>query len=348
MLNDVNYKIVPTAELVIGGAYSALYDYDRYRMIRFESAFVPIVEAMKEDGLSLSFFKSYEPSILSKIEVFMKRLWKEDVLYSDHNLLRPPFSTISDGWDSPSEIINCIVDVSEELPNWDTLIEQLKELSCEALQVRSYSDQIGIEEAEEILRKLEGTCISHIELMVKATIQNNFTNYKKFLDKYPALVFVMIHSAQSNAHSEIVLDGTPIRRLLISQVQPLKSENQCGVINMDMLNQPSVKSCSELKNFQGCLNRKVSLRSDGQICNCPSLKKSYGTDLSKLAGIVRSKNFQKTWAINNDLVEVCKTCEFRYVCTGCRAYLETDMSLRKPLKCSYDPAIGVWNDENVE
>ena len=50
MIDNSNYKIVPTCELVIGGAFSALYDYDRYRMIRFESVFVPIVEELASGG----------------------------------------------------------------------------------------------------------------------------------------------------------------------------------------------------------------------------------------------------------------------------------------------------------
>ena len=288
MLNHVNYKIVPTCELVVGGAFSALYDYDRYRMVRFESAFVPIVEKMKKDGLSLAVLENFAPSILNKIEAFINHLWQEDVLYSDHNLLSPPFSMIPSDWDAPNEIINCIVDVSERLPDWDILILQLKELNCEALQIRSYNDQIGSKGANEILQKLEGSCISHIEFMVKAISRNNEADYEKLFDKFPALVLVMLHSANRNFCNEITLDSSPIRRLLISQMQPLVSEKQCGVISMDMLGQPSINSCSEMKNFQGCLNRKVSIRSDGGICNCPSLKNSYGSDLNKLTDIVRS------------------------------------------------------------
>jgi hypothetical protein len=42
---------------------------------------------------------------------------------------------------------------------------------------------------------------------------------------------------------------------------------------------------------------------------------------------------------------VCKDCEFRYICTDCRAYLEDPYNeYSKPLKCGYDPYTGEWSE----
>ncbi len=59
-------------------------------------------------------------------------------------------------------------------------------------------------------------------------------------------------------------------------------------------------------------------------------------------------DFKKYWSLTKDEIEVCKDCEFRYICTDCRAYTEGNKSNRdgldisKPLKCGYDPYIGEW------
>ncbi|HLT42986.1 MAG TPA: hypothetical protein VKZ95_09805, partial [Sphingobacteriaceae bacterium] len=43
------------------------------------------------------------------------------------------------------------------------------------------------------------------------------------------------------------------------------------------------------------------------------------------------------------MVDVCKDCEFRYICQDCRAYLKNSDDLySKPLKCTYNPYEGVW------
>ena len=49
--------------------------------------------------------------------------------------------------------------------------------------------------------------------------------------------------------------------------------------------------------------------------------------------------------IQKDQIAVCKDCEFRYICTDCRAYKEDpEDDYSKPLKCGYDPYTGVWSE----
>lgn len=56
-------------------------------------------------------------------------------------------------------------------------------------------------------------------------------------------------------------------------------------------------------------------------------------------------DFKKYWYIHKDQIEVCKDCEFRYICTDCRAYLEDPDNLySKPLKCGYDPYTCEWEE----
>jgi len=63
-----------------------------------------------------------------------------------------------------------------------------------------------------------------------------------------------------------------------------------------------------------------------------------------LLKIVSEKEFQKMWGITKDKIDVCKVCEFRDICTDCRAFTESaeDQLLSKPLKCGYDPYKGLW------
>lgn len=49
--------------------------------------------------------------------------------------------------------------------------------------------------------------------------------------------------------------------------------------------------------------------------------------------------------ITKDKITGCKDCEFRYICTDCRAYIEEPEDIySKPLKCGYDPNTGEWED----
>jgi SPASM domain peptide maturase of grasp-with-spasm system len=58
-------------------------------------------------------------------------------------------------------------------------------------------------------------------------------------------------------------------------------------------------------------------------------------------------DFKKYWNVTKDMIQVCKDCEFRHICTDCRAYtertyFERDIDLSKPLKCGYNPYTNEW------
>lgn len=66
---------------------------------------------------------------------------------------------------------------------------------------------------------------------------------------------------------------------------------------------------------------------------------------TSLLEVLEKPGFKKLWDLSKDKIHVCKDCEFRYICTDCRAYVEDpDDILSKPLKCGYNPYTGEWSD----
>jgi SPASM domain peptide maturase of grasp-with-spasm system len=64
-----------------------------------------------------------------------------------------------------------------------------------------------------------------------------------------------------------------------------------------------------------------------------------------LAEALAKPGFKKYWDITKDQVAVCKDCEFRYICTDCRAYVENPEDMySKPLKCGYNPYTAEWEE----
>lgn len=74
------------------------------------------------------------------------------------------------------------------------------------------------------------------------------------------------------------------------------------------------------------------------------------TTLEEAIGL---QGFKKYWNLTKDQVEGCKDCEFRYVCTDCRAYTEqthfnqSDLDCSKPLKCGYNPYTTEWEEWSI-
>jgi SPASM domain peptide maturase of grasp-with-spasm system len=102
---------------------------------------------------------------------------------------------------------------------------------------------------------------------------------------------------------------------------------------------------SESRIANNCLNKKVCIDRKGYIKNCLSMKDNYGhIENTLIAEVIQKEDFQKMWQIKKDNIEVCKNCEFRYMCLDCRVYTSDKNNLfSKPQKCTYDPYTTTWN-----
>lgn len=77
---------------------------------------------------------------------------------------------------------------------------------------------------------------------------------------------------------------------------------------------------------------------------------SYGNISDKLLEeTINDFELNSIWQINKDKIKTCKDCEFRYICTDCRAYLEDPANIfSKPLKCGYNPYTLEWSEWDTD
>jgi SPASM domain peptide maturase of grasp-with-spasm system len=96
--------------------------------------------------------------------------------------------------------------------------------------------------------------------------------------------------------------------------------------------------------YNGCLNKKISIDENGEIKNCPSMKKSFGNILkTSIVEVAKKDKFRELWKINKRQIKVCMNCEYRCICTDCRAFLSNPNDLfSKPAKYYYDPYTLKW------
>ena len=100
------------------------------------------------------------------------------------------------------------------------------------------------------------------------------------------------------------------------------------------------------QSHNSCLFKKLHIQLDGSLKNCPSMKESFGNiqDIT-LIEVLEEPSFKKYWNVHKDKINVCKDCEFRYICTDCRAYVKEPQDMfSQPLKCGYNPYSGEWSE----
>lgn len=250
------------------------------------------------------------------------------------------FPDLDLSFDMPSRISNAIIDVgSHSQHDYADLIRQLDRLGCQFIQVRAYITQ-SLSDLRRIFEASENTRIRSLEMLCAFDPDQPIQELKDLLERHKRLHTLVLHGAPRR--ERIPVRGQK-RGLLVLEPERISSHHSCGVVERAQFT-ALLPAFTEALHFNSCLNRKIAVDEQGSIRNCPSLGSSFGSaDRVPLATVAEDPAFQRVWQVTKDQVEVCRDCEFRYVCTDCRAFTVGDHALGKPAKCAYDPYRATWD-----
>lgn len=150
-------------------------------------------------------------------------------------------------------------------------------------------------------------------------------------------------------HNEPFKVENNFRFELLFTPQNLKISS-CGKVSIEYFD-TNITKVLEAINHNSCLNKKIGIDAKGNIKNCPAMPQSFGNiNEITLEEALLHQDFKKYWNLTKEGITVCKDCEFRNVCTDCRAFTEqthineAGLDVSKPLKCGYDPYTNQWSD----
>lgn len=298
--------------------------------IKIENCFENLIQQFDDDE-DKETFRSYINFLDEKEFIFIDDT-KIDIL-TNINL---------EEFDLPCIISNSIIDYdySYKIELLDGVIEQLDELRCQAIELRFFklkSKKI----VSQILKKFKDTGIRSISIVMP---------FLKGMDKkYFESISINQPRVREISLFEVFDDDLDFLKNSIYPVYLLEDDivnvKKCGYIS-DKSFYINIQNFTESKKHNSCLNRKLSIDAKGEVRNCPSMSQSFGNvkDTTLEEALCHS-DFKKYWNITKDQIEVCKDCEFRHICTDCRAYIEQpDNQYSKPLKCGYNPYTNVWEE----
>jgi SPASM domain peptide maturase of grasp-with-spasm system len=260
------------------------------------------------------------------------------------------FPALNMNWESSSLISNAIVDIDDSsVYDFGVITPRLIEAGCRHIQIRFYRTATA-DELRALCTALDGSLIRSLEIIVKYTPEIDDSFFEEMINSCKRIKSIFIHSAPETRLYQLVGKdvgyGANMGNILFT-TQCIDSNKCCGMINP--LNfSVNLLLFTESQQYNSCLNRKVGIDVDGSIKNCPSSAKVYGNIYKdSLVALLESQpSFQDSWHVKKDLVDVCKVCEHRYVCTDCRVFTEDKGNeFSKPAKCTYDPYTATWSGE---
>jgi len=242
--------------------------------------------------------------------------------------------------DSNIQEYNLICENHEFILN-DNLLENL---NIFAIHLR-IDKKINIEETSQILDKLiQNDSLNFVSICADYNENIAVEDMKILGYKYPILGCLYLYSSpktETKAYEEVTIEYNYGKYF---------GFKNCGSISSKFF-RCNNKLFAESLHHNSCLNRKISIDKNGNIRNCPSMPESFGNIKDTTLEEALSKSgFKKYWNITKNQIEVCKDCEFRYICTDCRAYTERThtneegLDISKPLKCGYNPYTAEWEE----
>lgn len=291
-------------------------------------------------------YREYGKENTTILNEYFEFLFAKDIIFlcsSEEEVQR--FPALSMEWDYPATITNAIVDVSAASKHpWQKILRSLDDLNCPYLQVRCYSGFTLQQAEKEILTYLNETesVLVNIELFLPYQEGLTEKQYRDFLSAQKRVSMLVVHGAPFK--KEVSIKKGNLATLYFTP-ELFENNTCCGVVHRQYFS-ANMNHFTESLQYNSCLNRKISIDENGFIKNCPSLNKHFGNIRTvSLPAALNKPGFKALWNITKNEIDTCKTCEFRNICTDCRAFVQVPDNLySKPLKCGYDPETCTWSN----
>lgn len=254
-----------------------------------------------------------------------EKLWLNYLIEKEYCFFIPQefkdaFPKINFKWTTPSLISNTIIDLGKATSRFDFKI--LEELNCKHLLIRieNYDDLNALYSL--LKKKIGTTTFKSIDLHIRKKSGTNYLSFKKRIKK--EITQIMDISFYNKKRDDIPSFFSPF-----------------FLIN--------INTFSESLRFNSYYNRKLYIDKDGNIKNgiekeCIFSNINQNIDLKK---IVLSPNYRNIWSINKDKIDICKDCEFRYMCIDNRIPIKRDNETYYfEEECPYNPYISKWKGDN--
>ncbi|MCC7050253.1 MAG: grasp-with-spasm system SPASM domain peptide maturase [Bacteroidia bacterium] len=340
--NDKYFKVYACCKLVKGIKRSGICDIQRRHFDTIPNSLYNLLQKNKYFSYRKLILK-YGSENSNTINEFFNWLEKKEYGFWCNSIEEvKSFPDINNDWEIPFRISNVIIDIKEEKDIvYEKILNELIAMGVPYIQLRAHMEK-PLVFYEQLLQMCNQTRIKAIDI-VTPYLQGgiNIRTIREMCYKFLRIHSIVFYNSPENSITDIMDGLTKIH--LIKQKMILNIN--CGNISSNYF-AINKELFTESQHHNTCLNRKISIDVDGNIKNCPSMKESFGNIKdTTLEEALNKKGFKKYWNIKKDDIAVCKDCEFRHICTDCRAYLENpNDKYSKPLKCGYDPYTATWSE----
>lgn len=311
---------------------TAIYDLQKNKYILVPNQ---IFDLIQKNNYRISY-----RSITEEKKTYINNLVTEGYGTIIDSASAPFFHKIELKWDTNSHISNAQIDINIMKKGHKKIvlktISQLKKLGCKNIQINfiedaSFEKYVEIIKCFNSLKDIESISliIKHNEAVIKKI--DSFFIINNFISN------IIIYSSNKNyfdCEKNIYFTKNSINDRLNYQIDYKYFRS-------------NIQLFSESLEYNNYFNKKIGVDSNGFIKNSPELSEIFGNILSdSISELLQKEKMQKYWAVKKDDIDVCKYCEYRYMCIdSCPPKKRVDGTWYRPIECNYNPFICKWKGE---
>ncbi|MDR2906869.1 MAG: grasp-with-spasm system SPASM domain peptide maturase [Bacteroidales bacterium] len=323
---------------VKGYTRSIIYDLPRRKVDFIPNDLYFLI--IQNDGNSLAKITSKYKGAENKkvIESYFDFLFEKEYAFLADKTFAKNFPNINLEWDYPAQITNAIVDFSKSKNNAiKKMLQVIENFGCRHVVLYLKESK----QLEWVYLCATQSLFQSIEIWLDEKDGNTINFVINFLqDKQHRFVRINIVSSvlktiKCSTSTIVTVNKNPFKEQLIFEA---KTKN--FIVNIDFF--------TEAQKHNPFFNRKLYIDKGGFVKNALEHQSSFGHVLyDDIDKIIKSKKFQKYWTVSKDKIQVCKDCEFRYMCMDSRIPQKVANNQWLVLgECTYNPYIAKWKDED--
>ena len=271
-IND--YLIVfSSCKVVTGYTNSIIIDYERnkyYAIPNFLAEFINQIDGIKLSDLH-SQYKDKEKQI---VEEYLDFLFNIEVIFTSP-LDKRYFPPIRDSFEYPTKINNIIWEGLDRYSFGDiTRILTINKKNFSGyLEIISYNT-LDEDFINELIRIFEvNTLLMGISFVIPYTEKfKDFTVVSELFSKFHRLCTFTLYNCYTN--KIYCIEGENGKSIILTK-KHIKSSIHCGIVHSNLFSNTALH-IRESQHHNSCLNRKISIDTEGNIKNCPSMSQSFG------------------------------------------------------------------------
>jgi SPASM domain peptide maturase of grasp-with-spasm system len=335
------FKLFASIIPVRGFCRSVLFDLNRNQYEFIPNSLFQLIKEYEGkffNEVLLTFEKS-EHLIIFEYFNFLER--KEYIYWCDKEELNF-YPKLNLCWDNSAKITNAVIQW-EETSEWiiREIILDLEGLGCKHIQIYS-ENRIKRESVILIIELFKDSAFLSVELIEKYHRDFKKEEYIDIIRKYPRIKSIVLYSAPYDR----VFTKSTIGALgnLVCTKKPANLELKDRAFGIFSIN---IEIFTEAQKHNLYFNRKLAIDNHGNFKNHLKSSRSFGNlKTNKISDVLQNNEFTKPWFISKELIEVCKDCEFRYVCVDDRLDLiKTQSGYSYNSECQYNPYIAKHNKQ---